>query len=210
MKNRYIGYLAFLIFAFSSFYLGSRIHLTYASHHSSLSDDNMETDMYLQNARYYIHDNVFDRSTYHIDQAKKSLRRLEEDIDIESGQEIEDAINSLNKIEREIVENKFEPSDMNKAFAKTLETVALAELRISERYAESANLDIAQVALKYAKLHLRNAMEYEHLPNKTYDLKVYQQIDSLIESPEISPIEISNKLDEMIREMNEIIALNDN
>lgn len=205
MKNTFLGYLAFLTFLLCSFYLFSRLHITYEDHHTSLNDENLETDMYLENARHYVHENIYERSAYHIEQAKKSLRKLEKDIDIKSGNEVEMAIAELNRIEKELNEDSLISEDMNAAFARTLETVSLAELRISERYAESTNTDIALVALKYARVHLKNAMAYADLPERTYDLKVYMEIDSMINAPEMSPTEISAKLDHMIQEMNEII-----
>jgi hypothetical protein len=95
---------------------------------------------------------------------------------------------------------------MNAAFSNTMNIISLAELRVSEKYADSNNHDMAIVALKYARLHIKNALDYPNLPNRKLEMHIYYELDSLIKSPEISPVEIDLKIDHMIQELDQLVS----
>ncbi|MEO9475797.1 MAG: hypothetical protein ABJG41_09690 [Cyclobacteriaceae bacterium] len=202
MKAPAILYLGFVIFIISLLYLFTRVDFTYEDTHSSLNDANLETDLHLSNAQHFVKESANERGLYHVEQAIASLRNLENDIDLESGQNVESAIVKLEEFEEQLKSNEVSPEKMSEVFATTLKILSLSELRISERYAESDQFGYAVVALKYARLHLKNALEYENLSDKKFDLHVYYELDSLINAPEASPIEVSMKIDHMIEELN--------
>ncbi|MEP0367129.1 MAG: hypothetical protein ABJN36_14785 [Cyclobacteriaceae bacterium] len=206
MKAPAVLYIAFVVFMISLFYLATRVEFTYEDTHSSLNDENLETDLHLSNAQHFVKESANERGLYHVEEAIASLRNLENDIDMESGQNVESAIAKLEEFEEQLKANEVSPEKMSEVFASTLRILSLSELRISERYAESDQFGYAVVALKYARLHLKNALEYENLSDKKFDLHVYYELDSLINAPEASPIEVSMKIDHMIEELNSQVA----
>lgn len=150
-------------------------------------------------------ENAYERSVFHIENAKAALRELENDIDLGSAEEIERAIKELELIEAELLNDSLVTEDMYAAFSRTLETISLAELRISEKYAESNKPDISMVALKYAKLHLKNALNYADLPERKHGIQVYEEMDSLINSPKTSAGDLIGRLDHLIKELDVLI-----
>jgi len=206
MKAPAILYIGFVIFIISLFYLVTRLDFTYEDTHSSLNDENLETDTHLSNAVHFVKESSNDRGLYHVEQAIASLRKLENDIDLESGQNVESAIEKLEEFEQQLKSNEVSYEKISEVFASTLKILSLSELRVSERYAETDQFGYAVVALKYARLHLKNALEFESLSDKKFDLHVYNELDSLIDAPEASPIEVSTKIDHMIDELNSHVA----
>jgi hypothetical protein len=198
-------YLALVLFVFSIFYLGTQLHISYEDEHASLNDQNLEPDLHLSNVRHFVRENAYERGVYHLEKAIESLREYESDIDLESGEKIEGVIDRLEGVQLELNKDSLNADDMSQAFSETLKALTLAELRVSEKYAESNAYDLSLVALKYAKLHLKNALSYADLPERKFELKVYAELDSLINSPEASPIELSMKIDQMIKEIDELI-----
>ncbi len=203
-----LKYIGFALIVGGVFFGISQLHLNYEDDHTSLNDHNMETDLYLGNARHYMKENAYERSVFHIENAKKSLRELEADIDLGSAEQIEKAIKELDLIEAELMNDSLVTEDMYSAFSRTLQTISLAELRISEKYAESNKTEISIVALKYAKLHLKNALNYSNLPDRKHGMQVYEEMDSLIKSPTSSPAELAGQLDHLIKELDVIMAKN--
>lgn len=206
MKAPAVLYLGFVIFMISLFYLATRVEFTYEDTHSSLNDENIEPDLHLSNAQHFVKESSNERGLYHVEQAITSLRKLENDIDLESGQNVESAIAKLEEFEEQLRSNTVSSEKMSEVFASTLKILSLSELRVSERYAETDQYGYAIVALKYARLHLKNALEYESLSDKKFDMHVYYELDSLISAPEASPIEVSMKIDHMIEELNTQVA----
>lgn len=200
-----LKYIGFILVVFGIFFAISKVRTSYEDDHTSLNDHNLETDFYLSNALHYVRGNAYQRSVFHIENAKASLRELENDIDLSSGEEIERAIEELELIEAELLNDSLVTADMYSAFSRTLETISIAELRISEKYAESNKPDISMVALKYAKLHLKNALNYADLPEKRHGIHIYDEMDSLIKSPKTSPAELATRLDHLIKELDVVI-----
>lgn len=203
---RVLAYLGFIIGIFLIIYLMKVAGITYESHHASLNEEATEPDLFLNNSKRFAKEEVIDRSLYHLDRAIHSIRTLEEDLDINSGEKLEEAIQQLDRIYNEIVRDSLITQDMNEAFEYALNTMTMAELRVSERYAESNKTDLAIVALKYAKLHLKNTLRYATSPHNAFEIKVYHEIDSMIEGQSMPAVLITEKIDQVIAEMDELVA----
>ncbi|MFT6866456.1 MAG: HEPN domain-containing protein [Cyclobacteriaceae bacterium] len=199
-------FIGFAILIICMAYIASKVHLTYKDDHVSLNDANLNADMFLKNARLFAKEGAYDRSLFHLQSAVKSLKNLELDVDVESSEYVETAIEQLEDIERELLTDSLKSDDMNAAFSNTMNIISLAELRVSEKYADSNNHDMAIVALKYARLHIKNALDYPNLPNRKLEMHIYYELDSLIKSPEISPVEIDLKIDHMIQELDQLVS----
>lgn len=202
MKVPAYKYIGFIVLVCSLTYFFTQSNLNYQDEHISLNDKNLNTDLYLSNTRHFIKEKALDRGLFHLEKAITSLQNFEEDIDITSGEQVDKAIEKLNHIKRAIHYDSLNIEDMNAAFSTTLKTLTLAELRVSENYAITNNLDYSLLALKYAKLHLRHALEYANMPERINELKIYAELDSLIKSKKIAPTEVMIRIDKMVKEMN--------
>jgi hypothetical protein len=68
----------------------------------------------------------------HVDNAIRTMREAEEVLDPEANAYIEMAINDLNKIKRELVSGFIFEDDVNLTFARALNSLAYAYMRVSE------------------------------------------------------------------------------
>lgn len=201
-----IKYFIFIIFIICIGYIFYNVHLFYQDDHTSLNDKNLEADMFLKNARLFAKENSYDRSLFHLQNAIGSLKNLELDVDEVSNEYVEKAIAQLQDIEQELKSDSLKSEDMNAAFSNTMSVISLAELRVSEKYADSNNHEMAMLALKYARLHLKNALDYPNLNNRKLEVHVYYELDSLINTPGVSPVEIDLKIDHMIEELDQLVS----
>lgn len=203
---KFISYFGFLILVFGSLYLSNHLGLTYESQHPTLNEHSIDTDMQLNNVRHYLKEDLIERSLFHLDGAITSLRSIQNDTDLETGKEIELTIHQLDVIYNEILAGEKPYEEMNSVFEKTLNLLALVELRVSEKYAESNDLEHARLALTYAKLHLKNGMNYSSLPDRKYEYHVYKEIDSIMLSNSNPPVVVTEKIDKMIQEMDALLV----
>jgi hypothetical protein len=93
-------FIGFAILIICMAYIASKVHLTYKDDHVSLNDANLNADMFLKNARLFAKEGAYDRSLFHLQSAVKSLKNLELDVDVESSEYVETAIEQLEDIER--------------------------------------------------------------------------------------------------------------
>ncbi|WP_421870198.1 hypothetical protein [Marinoscillum sp.] len=208
MKLKFLANIGTLLFLISIFYIIRLFDHSYESQHPTLNEHTMSPDIHLNNVRHYTREVDLNRSLYHLDQAIQSIQYLESDVDLNTSAIVDEAVEKLIFIYEEIKEDTLVSDDMNHAFEFALTSLSLAELRVSERYAESNQLDLSRVALKYSKLHLKHALEYAKNDNATsYEKHVYHEIDSLLAHYEDAPVIITEKIDDMINEMDSLINL---
>ena len=204
MSGKVFQYVGTLIFLLSVLFVSGLFTQTNPDH-PSLNDTSAEPDLYLSNVRHYAKEELAERSLYHLDKAIESIKKIETDIDVNSQQKVDEAIVHLEMIYEEIARDSLVSSDLNKAFEFALNALTLAELRISERYAESNRPDQAKVALKYAQMHLKSASQYSDLPNMDLERHIYYEIDSLILSESMASVLVAEKIDHLISEMDSLI-----
>jgi len=204
MSSKIFQYAGTLVFLISILFVVGLFTQTNPGH-PSLNDTSAEPDLYLSNVRHYAKEQLAERSLYHLEKAIESIKKIETDIDINSKQKVDEAIAHLEMIYEEIARDSLVSEDLNKAFEFALNALTLAELRISERYAESNNPVQAKVALKYAQMHLKSASQYSDLPNMNLERHIYYEIDSLILSEAMAPVLIAEKIDYFISEMDTLV-----
>ncbi|MEQ8580728.1 MAG: hypothetical protein RIC30_05830 [Marinoscillum sp.] len=204
MSGKVFQYVGTLIFLLSVLFVAGLFTQTNPDH-PSLNETSAEPDLYLSNVRHYAKEELAERSLYHLDKAIESIKKIETDIDVNSQQKVDEAIVHLEMIYEEIARDSLVSSDLNKAFEFALNALTLAELRISERYAESNRPDQAKVALKYAQMHLKSASQYSDLPNMDLERHIYYEIDSLILSESMASVLVAEKIDHFISEMDSLI-----
>jgi len=210
MKTKVVIFvLAGVALLFSLFYFfGSR---SYTAQHPTLSVQADLPDIHLKHVKYYAEDHRYNRGIFHLDRAIAAIRNIERDVDSESGALLELAITKLDEIHKELVLDSLKTKDLYDAFDYTLSTLARAELEVSEMYAETNQRDLAKLAMKHAQLHLKNALLFEdsmwygdslHLE---VEKKVYAELDSLIDNEAISPTDLTLRIDDIIKEMNQLL-----
>lgn len=206
MKSKFLPYFGALLFLLSILFVWRMFTEGYRSGHPSLNEAAIKPDIYLSNAKHYTKESLAIRSLAHLDKAITAIELIESDIDINSREQVEKAVEGLELIYQEILKDSLVSDDLNEAFEQTLYALTLAELRVSERYAESNKPAMAKVALKYAQMHLKSASQYAELPNLEKERHIYNEIDSLIRSEAMAPVLIAEKIDHMIMEMDTLVG----
>lgn len=198
---KFLAYFGTLIIIFGFFYTLGHIGAGYISDHPTLNETAAEPDMYLHNVKHYTKEFGTERSLYHLEKAITTIKIIETDIDLNTSKEVDQALLSLEKIYEEILSDSLIKEDMHKVFQYTLNALALAELRVSERYSESNHLDLAMVAMKYARLHIKNALKYADLKSLKFEQDIYLEVDSILSNESMAAVIITEKIDKVIGEL---------
>lgn len=148
--------------------------------HPGTTELSLAADLHLNNSRLYIRENSVERSLYHLNSAIHSIELIEEFSDSVSIEELETALWDLKKVRTEIEHGIIDNKHINHAFIIALNTVATAQLRLSEKYLLDGESDDAGYAIKYANEHIHNALKYANDGEIQDELKAYRHIDSLV------------------------------
>lgn len=181
--------------------------------HPTLNESATMPDEYLKNVKYYAEQDRHEMSAYNLEKAIAAIWKLEGDVDEESFEMLENAVDRLEEIHKSILLNSFDSKEMSAAFEFSLNNLAHAELEISEMYAETNHMEKAKTALKYAQLHIKNAMLFHDsywdndFLHYAIEKRVFLEMDSLLQNESFSPMKYSLELDKMIKEVDEILKI---
>lgn len=151
-------------------------------------------------------EHAYERSLMHLDEGINAIREIEQDLDPESKKTVDEAVENLRVIHAEIAGDSLSMKDMNEAFVKVLNALTYAEIKVSEHFYQSEELENAQVALKYGRLHMKNALKYAEKDMRDYEVQLYSEIDSLIENNTFSNEEIIAHLENILAELDSVVA----
>ncbi|MEL6559028.1 MAG: hypothetical protein AAFQ94_12645 [Bacteroidota bacterium] len=173
--------------------------------------DPLKTDFYLDNSKVYLlREYDYDRSHAQLAKAIESMRELEKELDEQGKFIIETSIKDLDKISEEIENKELSKADLNAAYAKALDALTYAEIKISEHLLEENSSKDAIIALKYGMVHLRNALKYSDSEElKNFEMHIYEELDSLIANKSLSHDEMKKKLDHLLEELDYIVEEKD-
>lgn len=173
--------------------------------------DPLKTDFYLDNSKVYLlREYDYERSHAQLVKAIESMRELEEELDEQGKFIIETSIKDLDKISEEIENKELSKADLNAAYAKALDALTYAEIKISEHLLEENSSKDAIIALKYGMVHLRNALKYSDSEElKNFEMHIYEELDSLIDNKSLSHDEMKKKLDHLLEELDYIVEEKD-
>lgn len=200
---RFVNFIFATLFIFLIF-LSLRLYkenVDMRKSHPVVSDYAVQPDMYIENAQRDLKRNFYKTSFKDIEKAIQSMRLIETDLDSISKIAVEDAIKDLEGIESAVKEDKAEQDAINRAFSKALNSLAYAQLRVSEQLAEAGSTEEAIYALQYAISHLKNAMKYSYGPEKEIEREIYTAIDSLIENGYVHKNALKSTIDALLVEM---------
>ncbi|MEQ8474395.1 MAG: hypothetical protein RIC35_24575 [Marinoscillum sp.] len=191
-----LGYIAFLAFCLLLLYGVGKF-----KHHGepiTITAEAVEPDILLSNSKNYFEEHAYHRSMGHLKSAITAIRQIEQGIDDESKEKVDAAVDELEEIYNEMSHETFNIKHLNEASIKALNALTYAELKVTEHFVDSHELDKAKVALNYGMLHVKNALMFSEGENKDYETEIYIEIDSLLRSGEISNKDVLIKLENMI------------
>jgi uncharacterized protein YdcH (DUF465 family) len=182
------------------------------SEHPTLNEAALLPDKYLENVSYYEKLERFDKSAMSLGKAIEAIWKIQLDVDDDSFNHLEEVIRRLEAAHSRISKDSAHMSKLNEDFNYALTNLAKAELEIAEMYAEVHSMKKAKLALKYAQLHIKNAMLY-HAPvwqeskqNLAVEENVIIEIDSLITSDVEFVADYVLKIDQVMKEVDQLIA----
>ncbi|MBV6643479.1 MAG: hypothetical protein KI791_22350 [Cyclobacteriaceae bacterium] len=182
MKSNLALYLGILILIFAGVFALHYYEVATERKHPGTTDLSLETDLHLSNSRLYIKERSIERSLYHLNSAIHSIELIEEFSDSVSIEELETALSDLKKVRAEIEKGIVNYEHINHAFVIALNSVATAQLRLTERYLLKGDAEDASYAIKYANEHIHNALKYANDGEIQDELRAYRHIDSLVHS----------------------------
>jgi len=211
MKKQYIWILVAVVMA--NFVLLLFSEPKEDKKHPTLNEAATMPDEYLKNVKYYEEQERHEMSAYSLGKAIAAIYKLEGDVDSESFQMLENSVDRLEEIHKSILLNSLNSKEMSAAFEFSLNNLVHAELEISEMYAETNHMDQAKTALKYAQLHIKNAMLFHdsYWDNDSVhyaiEKQVFLEMDSLLKNESFSPMKYSLEIDKMIKQGDEILKI---
>jgi hypothetical protein len=179
--------------------------------HPTLNESARLPDEYLKNVAYYEQSERHENSANSLEKAVAAIREIESDVDNESFEKLEHAIARLQNLHQAILKSSLSTQEMRSTFEYVLNSLTHAELEVSEMYAETNHLDKANLALKYAQLHVKNAILFHNefwgkdTEQLAIEKHVFREMDSLLENEAVSPVEYIFALDKMMKEVDEVI-----
>ena len=196
-----LGYLTFGAICIGVFIVAT----IYFPHDATLSEKAVGPDLYLKNAKVYVREHAYNRSLHHLDLAIQSIQAIEQELDENSKKTVDVAINRLKLVYDEILNDSLQENDMNDAFMRALNALSFAEIRVSEHFIESDDLESARIALKYGKVHIKNALNYSNGNARDYELHIYEEIDAVMDDDSLTKQEIITKLEHMLAELDTLV-----
>jgi len=203
MKANLLTNLLFLAAFIGVIYLG--FHLLEPDS-PSLNDKALSPDVHFSNVRKYIKEHEYERGQMHLTKAIETMRIIEADADIHSGEVLEQTITDLERIRPWLNEDSILVVDLNTAISKALTALSLAELRVSETYAETNKLKMANIALRYGMLHLKHALDFSGGELREREKHIYKEVDSLLKHPGGYSVDVTLKIDHMVHELDSLLA----
>lgn len=169
--------------------------------HPALNEASLKTDYLLKYAKEDLSKHYFETSLYHIESAIEVMKLMERDTDSEADKAIEMAIKDLRDIENRVTDQDLSEKEINFVFAKALNSVAYAHLRLSEGFSERGEHEEAANALKLSINHLENAMLFSTGKYKKLEYNVFVKIDSLIQLEQEDPVLFLSMVKDVVQEV---------
>lgn len=142
----------------------------------------VDPDLLLSNSRTYVKEHAYGRSMENLDLAIKSIRDIEGDLDEESTRLLEEAVSDLELIKIELEGDSLNLEDLNVSYSEALNALTEVEIKVTKALLETDHGREAMVALRYGMMHLKNTLKYTQGAKKNYEIHIYEEIDSLLES----------------------------
>jgi len=150
-------------------------------------------DNLLSTAKEGYDQDYFGKSIYSIEKAIKLMKYFENDADVETIQEIEEAIRELRIVEREISKDSVNEEHLNHSFARALNSLAYTHVKILEDLAEHEDYEKIKTTLEYTIVHLHNAIKYSNGIMRNDELTLLSKLEEFLNS-----VKEHHKLDKQV------------
>lgn len=207
--NKLIWYLGALVALIAILVLPSQ--LGYNAKHPTLNYVAEEPDIHIRNVGRYLEDGEIPRSIHHLKKAIETIREIESDVDSDNCECLDEAVEKLELVYADMENGEVNLNYMYETFELTLNSLAHAELEVSEQYAQKNEQKRAKRALGFAQMHIRNSLLIqknlydEPSEHSIIELRVMDEIDSLIENESISQVELTLKIGQIKDEVDLLI-----
>ncbi len=175
-------------------------------HPVTVSSEAIHPDILLGNVVVYTREHAYQRSLAQLDEAIKSMKVIEQEVDEEGKEAIELAIGELNLVYEEIVRGDLVDEDLRRAMNKAFSALTVAELKVTEAYVASDKKSNAMIALGYGKVHLKNAMKFADQETFKDELEIYTELDALKSREDVSKEEILVALNKALVSLDQLQA----
>lgn len=182
------------------------LHLVNLAHDELTIDLAMEPVKNLSDARHLIVNGKYNRAIEELDDAMMKMRVIEQYTDSSSIAFLEQAVEDLEAVEREMRMDELEEDDLNRAFFNALNSIAYACMTISEK-----NIDKGE---KYKAMQFMNATFAEMIASlkfvkneelKHKEEKVIAHVREIIDKMESSKYTFKFDYDMVNHELEELI-----
>ncbi len=152
------------------------------------------------------------RSAIKIELAIEAIWKLEPDLDAKNFERLEQTIKKLELVHRKIIRDSIPNEELLNVLNYALGNLTYVELEVAAKYTESNQTRETRAAIKYARLHLQNALIL-HKSSVTDDddllaseIELLDEIDSLLNRDNLSQSDYSTSLDKMISDCDKILS----
>lgn len=197
---------AFKYILFIGAIICAMILLSFVIPTNPLIDSALEADRLINNSRIYAKEHAYRRSLSHLENAIRAMEDIQQNLNADEQETIEVALQDLRKVSNEIKMKKPLDMDMHLAFAKALNALTYAELKVTEHLIESDQYNEAKATMKYGKIHIEHALNFINSKDKEYELHLYQEIDSLLRDKSKNKETILKELGQMEAELNTFVT----
>ena len=140
----------------------------------------------LESAKDDISKNYFDMTLKQIEKAIDYLKKVEQSLDPATNSVIDQAILDMQKVEQDIRNRVIYEKDLNMAFAKAMNALALAHLRVCEDELEAGREEEALASLKATINHLQHSMKYSSGELLETEVQLVEELANLSSSGDIT------------------------
>ncbi len=175
--------------------------------HPSVNDVAIRPDDMLRNAMHYYRDYGQHLTAIDfINRAISTMRIIEKDMDSTSNHIIETTITDLQSLIVEFEEEHVDEVHMEHAFANAMNSLAFAQLRVSEKYLAQGLDDDAAAATKYAFKHLLTAMYFSEAAELEAERHVMEMIKGLELDDDMGDPAVRQVLHSAVLELDDLLA----
>lgn len=170
----------------------------------TLISDAVKPDIYLLNSKLYV---VSDSPDWGMKSLVKAIQLIEgfrHQYDENSQVHIDKAMDDLTMIREDLHNGYVNLRELNNAYVQTLNALTYAQIREAEIYVQEDKMEEAKKALKYAMVHIQNALKFSEGEKKEYEIIIYSEMDSIVENSSLTKDQIFIKLEHMLDELEDL------
>ncbi len=168
----------------------------------------VDPDLHFGNSRKYFKEKDFKRGLDDLIKAISDIRTIERDLDSASTALLEESISDLEIVRRELEHDSLVIEDINTSYSEALNALTEAEIKVTRALLKSEHRDDAMVALKYGMMHLKNTLKYTEGEKKATEVRIYDEIDDILDNKHLTDAQIEERLDRIILELDSLVQDN--